>query len=788
MSTLYNMNSRDELVSTNVMLHHSMLPCDGMYTCQVDLGSTHLKFPLIGHESSESLRKRLQNWAIQLPEHDVKPDLLLQWQGLLWRDPSGPAVKCNPSGLPVATQEHRWRDRQYVAEHVDYIETALRGTIPRRLYGISLNLTVNKRIFVVHDDSKVCSNQACAEAHRDDPQHNKRTTIITLEPFLDWGTITATQDLHIASGIILTFRRNGALMDDPLWTQYVGKLVPKGLQGYCIECLEELWARRRDAWEIIGDLQFPVEHEYLLEQLMQLMQHTRPEAELFELGESVNPDTCDQRPNISLGPLELDGGSPTNYLVKGKEPLRTQHLSETAISSLSNHRTPEHSAQPTEYTTVRNLICPPRPPLIHHQSPIKRPNDHDKIAQDTQEEKYEKLGSASLLDNTVPYFGSGHCGNVRDIDTNAVCRFFLQRARKRREKLARKKEAAINGYFTSVDGPGSVAPEGMARSSIESRLSEPSSFPLNLSDHDVYPLVAYTGKGKGKALPVNGASTGPPTKSSKKPQPPFEPVFPRVDPVTQVVPPGVSEREHAAFLARIPDKDNLICICGKPARTYDVRIAQCITPDCPIGWLHYDCMDTKFKLCFRHGTQKCDICRNEEDFAEMNQQGNWSGETAIDSSQEPISLGEAAVAAALPNIGGFKATSNPYGLASSGPVGGGKTTKLSPTAPCFNPVSNPSEESGPNHAAAVGSAIPMGLAPSLPFVLTNAYMNPQEFSHQADDRWARAFRNHPLRAQEATGIASIAAEVATTGYAYADDEWDDEMDMRIDEGGYEEAG
>jgi len=160
----------------------------------------------------------------------------------------------------------------------------------------------------------------------------------------------------------------------------------------------------------------------------------------------------------------------------------------------------------------------------------------------------------------------------------------------------------------------------------------------------------------------------------------------------------------------------------------------------------------------------------------VNRQGGWSGGNAVSCTQRPAFSGLDVATAALPNVGGFTAMSNPYGLADSGPVKS-KTTTLSPFAPSFIPGLGASETPGQNGQAAVGSALTMGLVPARPYLFTEAYTNARELSRQADEHRTRNFLENAFRAYEDTANNCIAARVDANEYAYNEYEWDDEMDM-----------
>ncbi|EUC49506.1 hypothetical protein COCMIDRAFT_84394 [Bipolaris oryzae ATCC 44560] len=87
---------------------------------------------------------------------------------------------------------------------------------------------------------------------------------------------------------------------------------------------------------------------------------------------------------------------------------------------------------------------PPAP-----QGPIEPPTSKYRLRNQEKEEPYEKLGSAALLEGSIPYFGTGYREHGREIDTNAICRFF-DKNRMRRRQSAKEDTPTI---FSSVLPP-----------------------------------------------------------------------------------------------------------------------------------------------------------------------------------------------------------------------------------------------------------------------------------------------------------------------------------------------
>ncbi|KAI1671042.1 hypothetical protein A1F97_00613 [Pyrenophora tritici-repentis] len=679
----------------------------------------------------------------------------------------------NSSQPPATTQGYRWRDAQCMAEHVQYIETTM---------------TVKDLIYVVEDDSKkICSNRAC-------PEQTKRIAIITVEPLLNWGTLTEAHDVFIDPGAVPSFRRNGFLMDDPVWTQYVKKLIPKELRSYCTDCLGELYKRCKEAWEVIDELTYKRAHARLPMLLMPPILRPKSNAQMYDQRDSSSPDTHDES-SLVHRLLSIDGlnivtqnatgrtaeDSLKGSSVKGKEPLRPQHFSEVDDTSRNNDFTSAQLAVRTNYIAVSlpNSNSFLQTPLPNRQSPTTACVNHTASAtheKNTQEEDYKKLGS-SATKGSIPDFSSLKRGEGCDINTLAFCSYVKSCIEKRLTKKMLRILGEVGEFATDVNEAGPSTPKRNASTSPANGSSGLGSVPPNLSNQDLHPLIPFDGNGEAsirahsnssplsnvpsdlsnRTTPEQGSS---PPKPSPKPQPHLAPVFRRA-PATQNPAPGVSEQEYLASLTRVPNKDDIICICHKPAQTNEVRIVQCNTPDCPIGWLHYKCGDANFKRSVRWRTQVCEICKNEKHFANNLAAG---GSTAPQT--PPPFTGEDIIAVVVPNIGGFTASRNPYGLAgNSGAVNGKPTPPLSPLAQSFIPALCATQASGSDTQPAVGSAMAMGLAPSRPALFTEAYTNGTQLALEADERWADE------------RCARLAAEVGAAGCEDEWDDWDGEMDV-----------
>jgi hypothetical protein len=184
----------------------------------------------------------------------------------------------------------------------------------------------------------------------------------------------------------------------------------------------------------------------------------------------------------------------------------------------------------------------------------------------------------------------------------------------------------------------------------------------------------------------------------------FEPFFakrPPIDPAT--IPDTVSEQTYRAYHNRVPEATEIICICRKAARTFEVKLAQCSNKDCVIGWYHYDCLDKRFKLSCRHGTLLCQHCKNETHFKEQDAKNGWSVKKMVEAETAmPFSAKE--MLAAMPLPGGAYGVINPYGLG---------TMMAAPAPAATRP---------PRPQGALGSLPFFGLQASNPFLMNQAYV------------------------------------------------------------------
>jgi hypothetical protein len=548
---------------------------------------------------------------------------------------------------------------------------------------------------------------------------------------------------------------------------------------------------------LVGGPHLDDQHDLDDQSLCDQTPNTTPEAESWPLGglqlegTGETPDKKRDKP-VRFGPAFTDATRTCFRSAEDNIHARTKHFVKdkfdetlSARHALSGTFTPPpspksiHDVAPPQSTYVS-----PYPSLHHHPKLHATPSSNritptsstrTFIYRNPQSpEVHEKLGSKALLQDSTPDFGPGHRKFGRQIDTNTVQSVFRQSIARRLE-MAKQKEMEkagldIRTFFTSVNKADTslagkedttqttqAGPSTPKRAAKEKVVYEESDFSderwsVSPGQDEDAPTALYSpvvqGKGKAKATtsPQTPKKKSPSTPKSAKatPGPPYTPVLrKRPDTEDDEVPSGVTPEAWEDHLNRVPEKHDKICSCGQAAQTYDVQLTQCANPTCTIGWFHKECLDKSGKIKARWGTYVCKTCRNDEHFAELSQKNDWSTKKLVAQELFMPLTGEQ-IAGSLSNMGGFTASANPYGLA---------TTRLSPTAPCFTPRA----ATGAKALAelAVGSAPSLGLATSRPYFVNEAYTNAKEHAEVADEEWERA---------QEVGYYDIAS-----------DEWDEEM-------------
>ncbi|RAR11836.1 hypothetical protein DDE83_004304 [Stemphylium lycopersici] len=342
---------------------------------------------------------------------------------------------------------------------------------------------------------------------------------------------------------------------------------------------------------------------------------------------------------------ESSGRKLGRYYMSIMEPITSHEVSRPFTPSPDNDcfkdtHSPSLPFHPsTTHLLPWGLIQPPTlKSLLKTNTPSRRAVQS---RPDQKEEDYEKLGSAALNEASVPDFIIPGRKLGRGIDTKTVCSYFNNRRRIREFAMHKAKDIDICSFFTPINS-----------ANPDADLSDIPSDPSDQDSHTNYPEGIYP--------PTNRQSTKTPHSSSYR----YQPVLRRRDTTIPMTPdPDISTWEQEAHLTRIPSPHQLICICHRPARTYEVALTQCANPGCVVDWYHKACLDRAGKLKARHGTYLCEQCALAQAIREREEKKGWTLEKAVqDEVGMPFSGRE--IYEALPGYGRLKAVADPYGLAS----------------------------------------------------------------------------------------------------------------------------
>lgn len=180
------------------------------------------------------------------------------------------------------------------------------------------------------------------------------------------------------------------------------------------------------------------------------------------------------------------------------------------------------------------------------------------------------------------------------------------------------------------------------------------------------------------------------------------------------IPDGVATSTYEDFQNMTPTITSKICWCNKPAgysthkRNDHPHISQCTKLNCRFRWYHYACLNQSDKGKARFGNLICQVCRNEQHFAEREIANGWSKEKlwnyVVPWSKEDIE-------AELPGLGGHAPVTNPYGLCVEVDLGPAYRTEIE------------AKEHG-----TLGVLDRIGYTQSHPYMLEEAYLHSDAYS------------------------------------------------------------
>ena len=200
--------------------------------------------------------------------------------------------------------------------------------------------------------------------------------------------------------------------------------------------------------------------------------------------------------------------------------------------------------------------------------------------------------------------------------------------------------------------------------------------------------------------------------ANRTPSPPKLTVHFAKRPINSEIPDGVATLTYKAFQNMCPASTANICWCNKPAgqstskKNEPSQIAQCINTHCRFRWYHYACLNLSDKGKSRWGNLLCQHCRNKQEFAEQDKRNGWSVEQLVDFKM-PLTKGD--IKAEMSGLGGHVPVANPYGLGVEIDLG-------------------PAYRTEPQTKGTIGTLEKFGYAQSHPYMLEEAYINPDAYA------------------------------------------------------------
>jgi|SRR5690242_5962275 len=186
------------------------------------------------------------------------------------------------------------------------------------------------------------------------------------------------------------------------------------------------------------------------------------------------------------------------------------------------------------------------------------------------------------------------------------------------------------------------------------------------------------------------------------------------------IPDGVATLTYEDFQNMTPTVTAKICWCNKPAaysthkKNDHPHISQCTNLNCRFRWYHYACLNRSDKGKARFGNLVCQVCRNEQDFAERENANGWSTEKLLN---YVVPWSKEDLEAEMPGLGGHAPVTNPYGLCVEVDLGPAYWTEIEAEA----------------HGA-LGALDKIGYTQSRPHMLEEAYLHSDAYFGLRADR------------------------------------------------------
>ncbi|KAF9695654.1 hypothetical protein EKO04_006593 [Ascochyta lentis] len=712
---------------------------DEVYVLQDETSSSHTKFTMSGQATVNAFRGYLlnnlrahqivDNYGNECKMFEVTNDHLAVLQAKMW-------TKTSSGRSPIKATIYRpSRASILISDHVANISRLLE----------------ENHIFVLTETGHGTCH--CLNGPHGTGNRICRSQVVRIEPLVHWGTVTPAT----ASQSMATFRRDGSLMHVPAYKKLVRDLVDVDAPIYCFDCLEWLWSKRAEAWDIVRQLEGDA-----------LGLHTQSSNWAHHVGNCQTSESFDPTADASslavnspiyqsksietgmyneicIAPYQLDGTSDYLEMTQSRLPCAANDHAHGTVWDLSDSGENEvgHDSSRSSSFTLPLRTTPMTPkrsknflPLIGHQPTILVPTStvpqiNNVVKEDSRTQTAcitNKYGFRVKVKTPPPRTTERKFG--RELDANST----VPPVQVRRSPRNHVEKVLMSEKNIPLASVRPMKP-----------LKEVKDLTKETKKRRIAPTDPQPGKQKmaRTAAPRELKPTEPkvhvnPTAGLRFP-PESQPVALPSSPPKLVVhfakrsmctdaPDGVTTLAYEAFQNDHPAPTSKICACNKPALHKQFKkgelpqIAQCVNRDCRFRWYHYACLNQSEKGKARWGTFMCQHCRNEEEFTAQDKKNGWNMAQQLDFSRMHWTRDD--VEAEMPGLGGHAPVANPYGLGLEVDLGSASKTATR----------------SKDRLGELGS---FGYTPSRPHMLVEAYTNPDAYTElraeragkEDDDQW-----------------------------------------------------
>ncbi|KAH8731684.1 hypothetical protein GQ44DRAFT_755752 [Phaeosphaeriaceae sp. PMI808] len=698
---------------------------DGVYWMACNTHSVHTVFPMPGKISANSFRHFLQGhlqsnlitdeYGNITPIEKITDDHLPALQAQLWR------------GLDNDIRSHRISSEFLVQANDQLVESqinsltsdARKALESRDIFHLGDHIAIIAELLQLDHIFIVCkkTQSTCAipDCRTLSGQRPLSSSIVVIEPLIHWGTVTPAVDIVLGHGRVQAFRRSGEKRHDPLWTEAIMRLSPPNPLAYCFGCLDMLMMWRMEALGKMG--------------AQKVASFTAVNARPKDIHFAGQPFEKKDKDSFVIRPVI--GASKINS-EDGQQAPKAKLSDQTPIASFNLDGSCGF-LPPAKHSKLQ---------LEHNKHGLKRSNSYDRDTSEPFEDTDDSEGAFAseclndslfrhdsftylspttfeqqyysdparfsprkpLNSNTLPFcmqnVSKSHGNNSKSFEVyeyNPISSFKCVNPPEEREQ-GFERENSANEDVDPIKGASVNLRLSLKMAEKDNNATRPTRLEsLNhISDSSSHIPVTQVRNRSEKPKRIS--------KPYTKPKPPHTPAYADQSPVDPLDVPNIIDLEtYLDYKNCAPSPKQIICSCRKPARTREVRIAQCRGRECRIGWYHHACLDKRTKINVFWHKFKCESCKDDEFYQYLRETNGWTAEEQMKQAARLPFNGQDIVNA-MPGLGGQIASANPYGLG-------------------LVQVRDTPEPERPQ--GTLGSLAFMGYAESRPFLVNEAYTNPR---------------------------------------------------------------